>query len=311
MLSPRKPSSWSVVASMCLLAQASLTAAADERSPKQLIDLAPVLNSADDHYRTIELGGYFRANDSAWLTFRAIYQAPDHFAVLIRDGADGTPLLFAADRKLLLYDPIRSIVLWHAGLSIHFALVKEGDALRVHLDATSDEDKPSSVLVDVRSLLAGPFTNDKLVQTGDKKYRLSRTSQKGNTLECAIDLDREQPYTHIAIHADGRPDPVICINTLTVNGNPGREEFLFPKRGRLAEKVSVQDFPDGMFTRNGGELTLLMSASYARAAINKPEMREAVARAGLVDIDWNSAKEKDGMISHALSEALSTASRPK
>lgn len=296
---------------MCLVAQASLTATADEPSPKQLIDLAPVIRSSDESCRSIELGGYLRANESACLTFRALYRAPDHVAVLIKDGVDGTPLFFAADRKMFLYDPVRSVLLWNAETNVHFALVKEGDALRMHLDVTTDQDRPSNVLVDVKSLLAGPFMNDKVVQIGDKKYRLTRTTEKGNALECAIDLGREQPYTNINIIKNEQTEPFLSMNVLKINGNIDREEFFFPKRDQLAEKVSVQDVPGGAVARNGGELTLLMSACYARAAINKPEMREAIKRAGFSDIDWKRVEENDKKFSHELREALNTAPRRK
>jgi hypothetical protein len=58
-------------------------------------------------------------------------------------------------------------------------------------------------------------------------------------------------------------------------------------------------------------LTVLMSACYARAAINKPQMRDAIERAGFPDIDWKGIEANDKRVSHMLREALKTAARQR
>src|SRR5262249_23706067 len=155
--------------------------------------------SSDKSNRSIEVAGYIRGSGSTCLSFRAIYRAPDHYAVVFKDAADETPLLFAADRKLVVYDPVRSVLLCSLDNNIQFLLVQEGDSLRIHPEADSDKDRPSKVLVDLKSLLTRPFVSDKVVQTGDKKYRLTRTTEQGSALDCSVDLARNQPYTNIAI----------------------------------------------------------------------------------------------------------------
>jgi hypothetical protein len=276
-----------------------------------LIDLAPIIRSSDESCRSIELGGYLRANESIFLTFRAIYRAPGHLAVLIRDGADGTPLFLAADRKMLLYDPLRSVLLWKEDNNVHFSLTKEGDALRIHLDVTTDKDRPSNALVDVKSLVAGQFMNDKVVRIGDRQYRLTRTTEKGNALECAIDLDRYPTYANIKIIHDKQREPCLLIDVLRENVNIDNSEFFFPKREELAGKTCLRDLPGGAVTGNGGELTVLMRACYARAAIIKPALREAIGRSEFPDIDWKHVEENDKKISHELREALTMTSQRK
>ena len=86
MLLGRKLLRWWFVAYTCLVAQAPLRVAAEELSARQLIDRAPVIRSSDENCRSIELGGYLRANESACLTFRALYRAPDNFPVASRCG---------------------------------------------------------------------------------------------------------------------------------------------------------------------------------------------------------------------------------
>jgi hypothetical protein len=203
------------------------------------------------------------------------------------------------------------VVLWKEVNNIHFSLMKEGDALRIHLDVTTDKDRPSNAVVDVKSLVAGPFMSDRVVQLGDSKYRLVRTSEKGNALECAIDLEREQPYSNIKITHAGQNQPCICIDSLRINVKIDQEGFLFPDRDELAEKVSLRELPGGAMEGSGGGLTVLMRACYARAAINRPEMREAIERGGFSDNDWKSIEENDKRVSHVLREALKTAARQR
>jgi hypothetical protein len=311
MLPRRNRSIWSMVFHTCLIAQTSPTATADEPSPRQLIELAPVISSSDKNYRSIELGGYLRQKGVSGLTFRASYRAPDHYAVLIKDKADGTPLFFAMDRQMFLYDPVRSIVLWNADSNVRFSLVQEGDALKIHLGATTDRDEPSNVLLEVKSLLASPFINEKVVELGAKKYRLTRTTEKGNSLDFGIDLGCKQPYTNITITLKGSTEPCASINEIKVNSDLNEEQARFPKRDELAEKISVQDLPGCALARDGSGLTLLMRACYARAAISQPAMREAFNLAANSAIEWNRVKESDQKVSHVLREALSTAPRPK
>jgi hypothetical protein len=302
-----KPQSWSALAYACLIAQATQPVKAGEPSTRQLIDLAPIVRSSDQGCRTIKLCGYVRANESTCLTFRAIYRAPDHVAILIRDGADETPLFLAADRKMLLYDPLRSALLWKQDTDVHFSLAKEESGLRIHLDVTTDRNMPSNASVDVKSLVAGSFMSDKVVWIGDRKYRLTRTTEKGDALECAIDLDQQQPYTNIKIIHDGQKEPSLCISQLEITGDVDREQLFFPKMDDLAEKTCLADLPGGAMEGSGGGLTFLMKACYARAAINRPEMREPIERAGFSDIDWTGIEANDKKLAQVLRQALKTA----
>jgi hypothetical protein len=54
-----------------------------------------------------------------------------------------------------------------------------------------------------------------------------------------------------------------------------------------------------------------MRACHARAAINRPEMREAIERAGYSEIDWKGVEKDDRRVSDVLREALKTAARQR
>jgi hypothetical protein len=156
-------------------------------------------------------------------------------------------------------------------------------------------------------MVAGPFPNDIVTRIGDGKYRLTRTTENGNALECAIALDRKQPYANIQVMHAGQNRPSLRIESLELNANMDQDEFLFPKKDELAEKTCLRELPDGAMASSGGGLTVLMAACYARAAIRKPEMREAITRTGFYEIDWNGVEEKDKRVSAMLRDALKTA----
>jgi hypothetical protein len=85
--------------------------------------------------------------------------------------------------------------------------------------------------------------------------------------------------------------------------------FFLPKRAELTEKTRLRELPGGAMSSSGGGLTVLMRACYARAAINRPEMREAIERAGFSDIDWKGIEENDKRVSPMLRDALKTTPR--
>ena len=97
-----------LLSAVCLASRPS--AMAGEPSAKDLIKLAPVITSKDRAYESIAISGSMKG-DGIHLRFRAIYQAPDRHALLLTDGSDGTPLVFVAERQMLIYDPVHPAVL--------------------------------------------------------------------------------------------------------------------------------------------------------------------------------------------------------
>jgi len=91
-------------------------AKSDEPTVDELIAMCPSLDSSNPACRDFEFRQSGLSDEpervgSKSICFRAVYRAPDKFGLLIYDGSDNTPLIYAMDGKVLLYDPSKPVVL--------------------------------------------------------------------------------------------------------------------------------------------------------------------------------------------------------
>ena len=135
------------LSSLCaLFLFAPAAAAAELPRPRDLIALAPVIDSSDKSIRTIEIAGYNRGQDGRISqTFRVLYRAPGDLAVLTSDAIAHVPIHYYANRRLLLYDPVRPELLQVPSTSGSWSL-----------KATSGTTIPPGLLVQVRGPRLGP-----------------------------------------------------------------------------------------------------------------------------------------------------------
>jgi hypothetical protein len=193
------------------IAMIASPARAGEPSASDLIALAPVIRSSEERYRSIELAGYFKDKDGvAVMKFRAIYRSPNRHALIISDGSDGTPLLFASNNSMIVYDPVRPVVLDAADTRTNFSIWQEGDRFWLTWEWSSGEEKPNSILLDVRSMFTGRSKRNDVVKIGDGKYRLTNTSERGSRLISHIDTNLKQPYTRIELVMEPHDEPAVC-----------------------------------------------------------------------------------------------------
>lgn len=284
-----------------LIALASASVAAGEPSASDLIGLAPVIRSSDEKCKSIEIGGYIKPNGFAHLTFRVIYRAPDKYALLINDGLDGTPLLFASDRRMFIYDPVQRVVLYSTDVNVDFSMRQEEDTLKFRCAAM--ECKDSKVLLDVKSFFSGPVKSDKVVKIGEREYRVTRTTEKGNSWVATIDPKELCPFSRIELIEHGNTNVIISINSICINGTLKDDQFAFPRKELLAEHIGVVDSPGEGSQKHLNGMPL-MRACYVRAAATNPELREAIKLPGLSGIDWDRVKENDKKLSQVLRDFL-------
>jgi hypothetical protein len=290
--------------SICMVAWASASVMAEEQSASDLISLAPVISSSDKRYRSIEIEGSLKERGGAHLTFRSIYRAPDQYALFIKDGADDTPLLIATDRKMLIYDPVRPVVLFSDNVYIRSTLRQEGRTCSCFWNWGDVE--PSSVLLDIESLYAEPAKNDEVIKTGDKKYRLTSTSDKGNALIADVDLAQSCPYIHLYFVMRDSDGPFLSISKIIVNGVLNDKEFAFPSKANLIRNIAVKDWPSGgALLKDLNGMTLMTKAACVRMAASQPELRQSINLPGLFTTDWERIRRNDEKFSQVLRDLLS------
>jgi hypothetical protein len=289
----------------CLAGNLPSMARAGEPSAADLIKLAPVIDSSDRALRSIEVRGSIKG-DSTHLRFRAIYRAPDQHALLLADASDGTPLVFVAERRMLIYDPVRPAVLRMEHARSTLILRSKGDAPRLNYSfgASTHDGEPSELVLDLRSICGLPAVEERVVEDANGGYRLFRTDAEGVTTACSIDPRRKTPCASLKVFPKGHLEPSVFIDRIEVDGALRDEDFRFPETARLAGKIAVKDWPgDGVWDALG-EVPSMIRAYEARLGANHPGMRKSVRFAALKGIRWDQVRENDRKFSAVMKEIL-------
>ncbi len=281
---------------------------AGEPSVGDLIKLAPVIQSSADKYQSIELGGYWKDDDgNVLLRFRSLYRAPDRHALLITDGSDGTPISFASDSKLMLYDPLKGCVFYSPKASTGTTIRVENGIFRYGWRQSVWSDDPSSIRLDVKSMLSGPSRRDEVVKTGEGKYRLTRTSNSGNIYLFYIDTSSENPFQKIELVMGQTNRVRFCLDKIVIDGFLGDEEFAFPSKERLAEKIEVREWSSEGLLEAISISASITRIDYARLAVYQPEVRDSPTLLnlfGLSKIDWEAVRKNDEKFSQAIKDLV-------
>ena len=101
----------------------------------------------------------------------------------------------------------------------------------------------STLLSDVRSILARPATSSGVEKTGASTYRLVRKTDLGSTLAAEFDTSQACPFIRLEIFLRGEDTPAFSIDRVAVNGELPADTFTFPSMERLSQTLPVVDCP--------------------------------------------------------------------
>jgi hypothetical protein len=299
---------------MTMLAATSLSAG--EPSLAELKGLAPVISSADATCRSVALAGCLRTDRHSSLKFRAFYKAPDRHALLIVDGADGTPLLFAADNKLFLYDPVEGVVHFSDDARTDLAIVFRNRSLSFSFLHHFKEHRRGSMLVDVKSLLQDPAypipldtstAVDQVEPAGNRRYKVVRTFEGSkDRVSARVDLDLASPYTAVELFVDGDSEPVFSVDKIAINGPLRDDDFAFPAREDLARGLVVKDVEGVRIPDSLSGAAMVAKACHTRSAIDLPRIRDSLRFPGHSNIDWEKLGLEDRQASKKLKDVMSS-----
>lgn len=295
-------SSWIVTA--CLSALASGFSAnplvAREPTAAELIALAPVIRSSDEKVRSIEVAGYSRADGKILVTFRALYRAPDRFAMIVRDGQDGTPISIHVDKKVMVYDPVRPelLIRSHArGYRILRSVDgKYEDSWGSSWGSSNSVPQPSRIEIDLKSVFTDLSVDDApleetvtkeaegvyvLTRRDDKVYKRLRVDRRGAT----------PVVTYEKASSPGGP-PTSGIDRMVVNGVLNDSEFAFPSLHALAGMLDIREVEDGFFSE-GDLMNTMARTYYVRQKLHEPPAQRGVIGPMLAGVRWSRVEEND------------------
>jgi len=303
--------------SRSLLAAAALAAAlltparAGEPSARELIALAPVLDSSDRACRSLDVGGYYGDDNDPGprLRFRALYRAPHHFSLLLTDAADGTPLAFCSDRKMLVYDPVGPTLYYSENASFTLEMACTDGEIKVNWLCLLKSSRPHHIRVDLRSMLPGLPSEgqaaddgafeDRVVKRNTRQFELIRNYEKKAYLTLDVNLAKECPYTAVTFVQGGTS--FFRLDALALNGALGDEWFAFPAKERLARELPLKD------VTAVEDLAAIHSTAAAvgracmvRWVFNKPGPPGPRDIPGLQGVDWDRVKRDDKKYANAL-----------
>lgn len=285
---------------------------AGEPTAQELVRKTSVISSHDKGRKSIVIGGYGGGNARALLRFRATYQAPDRYSLIVRDGVDDTPVLAAVDGKLLIYDPVRPVVLFGEAENVMLWMGAEADTLKWGVKWNFGDKEPSQIRVDLNSLLTAQADQTSVFKVTDHEYRLTQ-KRESTLLNFYHDVSRNGPCScrRVELIRDDEERPWFCLNEIAVDEGVGESDFVIPSRDALSRRLDTRDIHGDSLLQRVGGMALMLRAVYTRLAANQPELREEIERSllAVLKIDWDRVHENNEAFSRVLREV--TAPRSK
>lgn len=310
-----KKRSRSALAVAALVAAILPSARAEEPSVRDLIALAPVLDSAEEGCRSLDIGGYIGDDKGPGprLRFRALYRAPDRFSLLLSDPTDGTPLAFCSGRKIFVYDPVSPAVYYSENSGFRLEMNFKNENLNFQCNYLLwSHDRPR-ILLDLRSVLAGisdvaRATNETpvgdVVKLGENKYKFSLKDTQMSETRFYVDLFNKCHYTSVAFVCDGRID--LCLDNIGFNVPIEDDLFAFPAKERLGRSLPpIKQVTAAIGLREVRDAASVVSrAGVVRAVVNRRGGTGPLKIPGLSDLEWDGIKANDKLYSKALRELI-------
>jgi hypothetical protein len=271
-----------------------------------LMKKVPVLRSADEKCRSLEVIIRMKEPGEMDLKIRMIYRAPGQSAMLVCDGSDGTPLIYVVDRKMLLYDPVGPAV-YRSNALRSFLLMQTERGRESLIFGMTNDPKRGSIDFDIKSLLSEPATSEEVVSTGGTTYRVTRSFGEGQQV-VHFDVSLPGPVTRVEEIAKEAKEPN-SIWEFILNGELKDAEFTFPDEKRLAETIMVKELPANSLLATAGGIVAALRACDVRMGAHDPKNRDRATIPGLPPIHWDQVEQNDAKYAQAMRDLIPTAAK--
>jgi hypothetical protein len=277
-------------------------ARAEDPTPGELIKLAPSIGSDDGSIKSYVVRGRLWMKGTSGLRFRAVYRAPDRYALTVCT-EDGVPVSLTVDERTLLYDPAPPKVRIASG-KLALGVVGRKDGFTCGFMGQPSKSKRADH-IDLKSFWELPPLSDLRVdRLEDGRIRLSVVEDQMR-MESTVDLTRKTPFTTFRMIRKGRD--LVTLDEIEVNeAIPGDNEFVFPEKPKLVEILRERVGNDVVAVENVVGLASFFRIVTVRMTDEAPKARENLKTSsfGLFTVDSDEVRANDRRYGPTLRELL-------
>lgn len=267
---------------------------AGEPKLEELLARVPILSSDGGTAASFRLRGRVQLRPKLFFDFEAAWAKPDRGAMLVTIGEDDpVPVLYCAQKKILLVDYFQNVVTYQekGTPSIKVGL---GDDDKLLLGFGVNSGDAGKIVVDLPPLLRGLGNKAEWTRQEGGAWRYSNVSKSGNSRLIA-DFDaaaRGNPLQRLELRSASDDSLTFAFYDMVVDE---------PVPSRLTSFPARSDFPDGIIVESkqfeadqnaagfAWIMKQFMSGVLATAAIDNPDLREAVE--AFAEVDWKQAEQ--------------------
>ena len=281
----------SLVLAAVVLVLAVEQTAADEPPPlKILADAVPSLSNSNGKTTrlrfTLELSYEF-----VRFTSKCFWRAPNDFRMIVTTGKKSTPVVFLANRKMMIFDvATKQLLIVNEARSR--ITVKATDA-NVRIDHEVEQSKnDSEVKLDLRSFLNNvSLESARIEKNRSGGWRLTAPSTSGEeSLQATFDGNAPHRMRSVELRTTGKESQLFfSLRDISVDEEINERWPAFPKVDSIPKGIKVvhaSEIKGNTFNRVSEFSRLFFRTISAQAAIETPKLRELPI---LRDVDWQEA----------------------
>ncbi|MAX37524.1 hypothetical protein [Gimesia sp.] len=212
---------------------------ADEPDIAELKRAIPVLSPENEDLNSF----YFVAESvipyGVPTAFEACWSRASGFGYVLVDQL-GYPMLFVAEKQMLLCDALQSQVILWKDVSPNVLIQSKNRYLTVNLGFKSKQKE--NFLVDVPSFVSTAKTEPDLSRVNETDWKLTYNFDKNAQVVYLFRVDREIAFKSVLLMS--QQQPLITIRNVVINQPVPERLMKFPDKNVLAAAVTVEESPE-------------------------------------------------------------------
>lgn len=277
-------------------------AVADDVTVDGLLQKVPVLSPTNQALQSF----HFTAELPTPFGFPALFEVgwtrPDDFGFVLVDQTR-TPVLFIAQKQLLLYDASKGTITWDDDAWPNVVLQADDGRWNAKYGfAGKDEVR---FIVDLPSLIRGAHASPKLKKLNATTWEVSLLSESGKLETAALfEPSEEWPLRKMVIRNVEDGTSIVSISEISINQPIPKQLMTFPAVERISKEITTRRFSDREVETDGDGVAVviqMMRALAAPAAIRDDKLQNIPF---WKDVNWAEAARRHRRIGPMLAELL-------